>query len=123
QDGDTPLLLACRLGYLKVTTELISRGADPHIRDKDGNSLLLVAASHGHADLIELLFKLNLANILDENNTGNDALIEAALNEKTSAAIVLLKHGADLSVVNKEGRSAYQYCATIPGFLSQWVRL
>ena len=91
------------------------------MKDKDGNSLLLVAASHGHADLIELLFKLNLANILDQNDAGNDALIEAALNEKTSAAIVLLKHGADLSVVNKEGRSAYQYCATIPGFLSQWV--
>lgn len=101
--------------------KLLALGADPHIHDQDGNSALLIAAARGHSDLVELFFKLNIANISDENKHGNNALIEAAMNGQIGTALVILKHGADFGAVNKAGLSSYQYCASVPGLLSQWV--
>lgn len=122
QDGSTPLTLACRTGSLKVLSKLIALGADPMHRDEEGNSILLVAASRGHTDLIEFLLDKSISSVLEENFIGENALILAAKNQHVSAAVMLLRRGAEMNVLDQSGRSTYQYCAAVPGLLSQWVR-
>lgn len=81
----------------------------------------MIAAARGHSDVVDLLFKRNLANVLDENDAGNNALMEAAINEHVTTALVLLRHGAEFTALSKSGKSSYQYCVAVPGLLSKWV--
>lgn len=121
QEGDTALILACRQGYLRSTARLIELGASSQLRDAEGNSPFLIACSLGHCDLIELLLKADPTSMHDVNDAGNNGLIEAAKNGKIGAAIFILKKGFDFNFKNAEGRNAFQYCAAIPGFFSEWV--
>jgi ankyrin repeat protein len=45
QDGDTPLLLALKLGYDEIAAMLIKNGADTNVRNKQGLSALHYAVT------------------------------------------------------------------------------
>ena len=102
--------------------KLLTLGANPHIRDGEGNTLLMIAAARGFTDLMDVLFNHNLGSLEDVNNDGNNALIIAALNNCINSAVLLLRRGSSLDFQNKEGRLAYHYCAAVPGLFSRWVQ-
>jgi ankyrin repeat protein len=51
----TALHWAAHNGHTETVKFLIAKGADAHTKDKDGDTLLDVAAQKGHKDLVELL--------------------------------------------------------------------
>lgn len=56
EDNETPLMLACRLGNLKIIEFLLEHDADPNIRDRNGSN----AFDHAHEDdNVEIINILN----------------------------------------------------------------
>jgi GTPase SAR1 family protein len=110
-----------------VAAKLIALGADPRARDAAGNTLLMAAAGAGHTACVQLLLERRPGgpyqagvDPADTNDAGDSALSLAALGGHVDTAVALLQGGCELSSVNAEGRSAYQYCAAVPGLISQW---
>jgi ankyrin repeat protein len=54
-DHFTALMYACSEGQLEVARILLSRGADPSLKDKDGDSAASFAAKNGHKEVADLL--------------------------------------------------------------------
>ena len=54
-DGNTPLLLAARLGRAAIAGHLLDRKADIHVRDFDGSTALQVATIHEHVGTVQSL--------------------------------------------------------------------
>ncbi|WP_039458752.1 ankyrin repeat domain-containing protein [Candidatus Jidaibacter acanthamoebae] len=107
--------IAIRLKQAKINQELIFavksndynavnaliKGADVNTKDKEGNSILVLAADKGYEDIVQTLIH-NGANV---NLTYDDwdvdsALILAAGNGHESIVQMLIKHGAN---VNEQG--------------------
>jgi ankyrin repeat protein len=74
--------------------------ANPHLKDKDGDSALALAASGGHTDAVVELVKAG-AKLDLHNNFGDSALMTAAKNGHTDAVVELVKAGAKLDIQNK----------------------
>ncbi|PCH33866.1 ankyrin [Wolfiporia cocos MD-104 SS10] len=55
ENGYTPLHLACDRGHTKVVELLLSRGADPSIKDPDGLTALELAEISGHDTIMSIL--------------------------------------------------------------------
>lgn len=92
----TPLMDAVRYpGNLEVVKFMFNNGADISLRDRNGNTVLLMAVFAQKLNVVEFL----LANGADINSRNNDGLAPLSIAEKQgfSAMIKLLKkHGAKL---------------------------
>jgi ankyrin repeat protein len=53
--GLTPLMIACRHGYLDIVETLLSSHADPNAKDDLGQTPVIIAATYGHTDILKLL--------------------------------------------------------------------
>ncbi|VDQ13409.1 unnamed protein product [Trichobilharzia regenti] len=67
-EGQTPLHLAARYGYVEAAACLLRRGAEPNVADWHGFTPLHLAAKYGHSHIIQLLVQgfgadLNCATI------------------------------------------------------------
>ncbi len=77
--GQTPLMRACRLGFLEIAVALVAKGADINAVDNDGRSPLKLAAtsnsyiSVGDGALIDYLVK-NGADLNMKESAGYSAL-------------------------------------------------
>jgi len=56
-NGDTPLHDACRFGHLEVAEALVQAGANPALKNKEGQDALGVAEEYGKADVAAMLRK------------------------------------------------------------------
>ena len=85
---------------------LIILGASVDIQDKNGTTALILAAAYNQVDLTKLLIQknanLNVATKLDKY-TALQLAIERKSNE---SAILLINAGADLNIINSEGKTA-----------------
>ena len=136
-NNQTPLYRACKIGSYEIAKKIINAGVDVNELDSYGISPLSAAANH--PQLIELLLThgANIFYKNPYNNTiltnvakfGNVAsmklLIDAGgdINDKTIDPIIfeavkwgkiemvafLIKHGADLSSITKEGKTIQDY--------------
>ncbi|TPV51924.1 ankyrin repeat domain-containing protein [Pseudarthrobacter phenanthrenivorans] len=99
RDGDTALLRA----YLEA-------GAPAVLTNSAGDSLLMLAAYHGHADAVQLLLQHGA-----DANTANDRdqtpLAGAAFKGYQDVARVLLDAGADPDAGSPSARAAAQMFA------------
>ena len=55
EQGNTPLHLAVKVGWLKRVGLLVSHGADVNVKNNEGESPLSIARANGHKDVIEFL--------------------------------------------------------------------
>ena len=77
--------------------DLLERGADPDTRDRYGQTALMRAALHGHAELVEVLIGAGAA--LDVTaKYGLSALMLAAVNGREEIARALIRAGADRGI-------------------------
>ena len=53
--GWTPLFYAVRANQIEVVKVLLEHGADPKVRDKNGNTILDIAIKKEYMDLFNLL--------------------------------------------------------------------
>ena len=111
QNGDTILLVACRLGLLEIASLALLYNAknDPHPRY--GQTALQHAVSAGHKRIVQLILDLAQPSGLDEvivNHT--DANAEAPIHVASRCGSdqilnLLILHGAHVGVVDGRGRT------------------
>lgn len=110
----TPLIEAAGARILspadrdRLVKALIEHGANVNAADNMGITALMVAADNGHVEVIRRLIAGGAA--IDAKTTdGRTALMEAAgsLDNQVASVTVLLEAGADKTIRDKYGRSAF----------------
>lgn len=99
REGDTALLR----GYLNA-------GAPATMTNAAGDSLLMLAAYHGHAEAVQLILKHG-GEANSANDRGQTPLAGAAFKGYTDVARVLLDAGADPDAGSPSARAAAQMFA------------
>jgi ankyrin repeat protein len=126
--GQNALMWAVAEGYQQVAELLIKQGADVNVRSNSGFTPLLFAARQGHGELVKSLLEAG-ANVNDAmcksgpakriryedlagaNNDNMDcesnltALMIASIGYFEEVLNILLEHGADPNLMDKNGRS------------------
>lgn len=109
--GDTPLLIACRHGWLEITDLCLQRGArnDPH--PHFGQTALQTAVLHRHSHVVDLILNTaatsgaDAAIVNHADDTSSAALHIAASNGDAKCTGILLDHGANPTLVDGKGRT------------------
>ena len=99
-----------RAGDLAAVVPLLQQGLPPNMRNEQGDSLLMLAAYHGHVDLTRALLEAGADPEL-ANDRGQTPLAGAAYKGFTGIARVLLDHGAQVDGHGPDGRTALMVAA------------
>jgi len=77
-----------------VLLEYVDHGVDVNLTNQDGNTLLMLAAYNGHAELVEGLVGRH-ADVDKQNARGQTPLAGAVFKKEDAVVRVLLSAGAD----------------------------
>jgi ankyrin repeat protein len=110
--GDrTPLMAAAANAHVRLTLNLLDRGADPRLRKAEGTRALDWAAQNGHQAVVERLLSRD-PDLLDLPGYGErTALIAAASNGHAELMLRLLERGAAAHARMSEGTRALDWAA------------
>ena len=112
--GETPLIIASKRTDLPWMGYLLQVGADPNLRDNDGNSALLYTAIAGSTEAVRLLLMFK-ARPDTTNGLGETALIKAVQARNVEVVKLLLDAGANPDIIDHAaGYSARQYAEQDP---------
>ena len=104
--GFTPLILAAYNGQIASVQALLKAGADPCKADRSqGNTAQMGVAFKGD-DRIATMLLAQKCDVNARNHAGQTALMMAALFNRTEQIGMLLRAGADPTIVDASGRSA-----------------
>ncbi len=109
--GETALMIAIKRRDTPWMGFLLQNGADPNLKDAEGNAPLLVAAMNGFPDGVRVML-LAKAQVDGTNGKGETALIKAVHMRDAASVQLLLQAGADPDRTdNLAGLSARDYAA------------
>lgn len=112
--GDMAIHLVTRRRDLGWLGFVLQNGADANVRDKAGNTPLLLAATAGFAEGVRVLLTVR-ARVDLANRAGETPLIKAVQARDADIAKQLLDAGANPDLTdNAAGYSARQYAAQDP---------
>ena len=100
QYDNTPLHLACELGYLDTVRELLKYGADVDNKNEDEQTPFHLASKNGHVDVVQSLLKIDQSAIFDKDEDDNTALHLAATAKMAYTVELLLDQGASVHEKN-----------------------
>jgi ankyrin repeat protein len=104
-NGDTALILACRIGDKELCEKLIEKGALTDTQNIDGNSAFMNAIIKGHFDVCVMLIERGIdVNIV--NKFGDTALILAARCGAATVVPRLISKQVEINAKNKKGETA-----------------
>jgi hypothetical protein len=96
-----------RHGRLRRLEESLDEGFDVDAKDDQGNSLLMTAVQNGNKKAVDMLIRRGSA-LNHMNGNGNTALHYALAYDTTGEiATYLIERGADDTIENRQGLSAY----------------
>lgn len=113
----TEFFTAVREGYIDQVKKYTSAGFDVNIVDDEGKTAFMYACLWDHPDIMELLIKAG-ADVNKQDLEGNTALIMICIDKEylnggqEKLIGILMKAGADTTIVNKVGKTAIDYCMT-----------
>ncbi len=114
-DGEFPLILACRQGRQDVVQWMIKHNVPLDCVDGYGNNALWAACFAESEACIRHLARSGLA--LDfVNPAGNSVLAYAASSGKDAMVALLLELGANCCLQNQDGMNALDLAVTRPSF-------
>ncbi|KAH3858143.1 hypothetical protein DPMN_100763 [Dreissena polymorpha] len=96
RNGDTPLHIACKYGYLDCVKELLSPHSLPHgcqdlsIRNYEGLTSLHIAAINNHMTIVKMLLESGCDVNVTDGKTGRTVLHNASLCGNVSLVRLLL---------------------------------
>jgi len=96
-----------RHGRYEDIAKLLEQGVAIDGRDRNGNTILMIAAQNGKTKVAKLAIKAK-ANPNSQNGQGNTALHFAMAYGFKKMAEMLLKSGADSSIRNRAGMTCYE---------------
>lgn len=109
--GDAPIHIVTRQHDIAWLGFLLQASADANLRDRDGNTPLVLAAGGRWTEGLQLLVAIH-AEIDRRNNAGETALIKAVEANDATGTRLLLEAGASPDLTdNVAGRSARDYAA------------
>jgi len=104
--GTTPLMRASYKGHNAVVTTLLKHPLiQINIQNVDGSTALHCASVNGHIAVVTKLLKHPLIQINVQDRVGNTALHVAAVMGRLNVAKQLVTAGADLTLLNENGRT------------------
>lgn len=112
-NGNTALHYAIKAGSLEVARLLLTHGANPNKQDRYGHTSFHSACSKGSLAFIKLLSKYGADS--NVQNCNNDTPFHLAAHHCNSEIIklLLLKHGANLNVLDTTGITPFSECHTM----------
>lgn len=106
--GFTPLILAVYNDSYEAAQLLIENGANINAQDMSGNTALMGAAFKKNLRMVELLIAKKAA-VNQRNLNDASALIFAATFGQKEIVATLLANGADKSIKDKSGKTAFDH--------------
>ncbi|GAA5125360.1 ankyrin repeat domain-containing protein [Luteolibacter yonseiensis] len=101
---------SARTGDVAMLVPMLDAGMPVNLADEKGNSLLMLAAYHGHLPLVRLLLESGAAP--DQRNARNQtALAGVAFKGGLEIARLLVQYGADPNADQGGGRFPIQFAA------------
>lgn len=94
---------AARAGKTVFVTSAIDQGVPVDLTDAQGNTLLMLAAYHGHEGLVDAL-ATRAADVNRLNDRGQSPLAGAVFKRYDAVIRVLLNHGADADIGTPSAR-------------------
>jgi len=104
--GSSALLLAASGGQDDIVEELLSKGADSSIKDRQGGgNALLRAIDGGHLETVQIILNHDRVNVHCLDDEGRGLLHGAAVGGQFEILCLLLKQGLDANAADKKGRT------------------
>lgn len=110
--GRSALMLAASRGHVRICEMLLEAGADPHIRDNDGNSASAIASAKGWAEVVARLDGCQ-ANNLD------DALDVISATEAASSPLLQISEEVE-QIADKRTDGSLNPSAAADDGISGW---
>ncbi|MFC4785006.1 ankyrin repeat domain-containing protein [Nocardioides sp. MAHUQ-72] len=101
------LLDLARLGHGQRLVAYVEAGVPVDLTDASGNTLLMLAAYHGHAGTVDALATLG-ADVNRLNDRGQSPLAGAVFKGEDEVVRTLLAHGADPDAGSPTARATAQ---------------
>jgi hypothetical protein len=99
-----------RAGDPETLGVLLGKGLSPNLRNHRGDSLLMLAAYHGHLETVHVLLRYGSDPDL-RNSNGQTPLAGAAFKGDLPMIKLLLAYGADIEGASPDGRTALMIAA------------
>jgi ankyrin repeat protein len=94
-----------REGRTAELVEFLDHGLPVDVADRDGNTLLMLAAYHGHADTVETLVARG-ADVDRRNDRDQSPVAGAIFKGEESVVRILVEAGADLDAGTPTARAS-----------------
>jgi ankyrin repeat protein len=112
KDSHTPLLVAaCYCKDHKIVRQLLRKGADPYVVDRDEEMAVHKAAREGGRETLKYLIRKFPKMIDSRTGLGETPLMLAIENRRLEIARDLISEGAQLDATNSLGRSLIFFAA------------
>ncbi|KAK7575808.1 hypothetical protein V9T40_012094 [Parthenolecanium corni] len=109
EGGHSALQYSASKGWKEIVEVLVTNGADLNIQDSQGASALHRAASKGVTAIVSYLLECDRPiNVNSTDSYGNTPLHLAAEEERADEVQMLLQHGADPNMLNKDKKTPDQ---------------
>ena len=113
EDGDTALLVACRIGAYRAVKSLLKFGADTSLADASGLTVMHVAAASGAARVMQALLTAGVeANDISDTD-GLRPMHRAVLSGNSDAVKTLLNTDVPSDTPTADGRIPMDFTAEL----------